>query len=362
MADDKNQGEELVLVEVPNEIGAEPPVVPADSREKELVDDEHDDEHAGGEQGRDDELDERRAGHDPDEGGETDEQKRARRRAEKKRRREARRRHTEANQAELVRLRRDNQIFAERLQSIEGRTVQQEGILLNNRITHLEGQIREADEIIVQARTLGNHADSLEAERIKAGLQNEIAGLNNYKQRLAQQRPPEAAEGGQQRQAPKIDPAVQHLAQDWLSDNKWVLDNPAAQKKVRDIDAALLAEGFNPKSRKFWNELDKRVSKSIPNRDDDLDDDDDDVDHDELSNERSGNGSRINGGGPSMSGGSGGGGSRRLRPNEVLITPERKKAMVEAGAWDDLVKKKRMLQSFHEWDKQNPPSKQAAAR
>ena len=39
--------------------------------------------------------------------------------------------------------------------------------------------------------------------------------------------------------------------------------------------------------------------------------------------------------------------------NEVVVTPERKQAMMEAGAWDDPVARKRLLKAYQEYDR-NP--------
>jgi hypothetical protein len=39
--------------------------------------------------------------------------------------------------------------------------------------------------------------------------------------------------------------------------------------------------------------------------------------------------------------------------NEVVVTPDRKQAMIEAGAWDDPVARKRLLKAYQEYDR-NP--------
>jgi hypothetical protein len=37
--------------------------------------------------------------------------------------------------------------------------------------------------------------------------------------------------------------------------------------------------------------------------------------------------------------------------NEVVVTPERKQAMVEAGVWDDPVARKRYLKAYQDYDR-----------
>ena len=37
--------------------------------------------------------------------------------------------------------------------------------------------------------------------------------------------------------------------------------------------------------------------------------------------------------------------------NEVVVTPERKQAMIDAGVWDDPVARKRYLKAYQEYDR-----------
>ena len=49
------------------------------------------------------------------------------------------------------------------------------------------------------------------------------------------------------------------------------------------------------------------------------------------------------------------GGSRENVPastrKEVYVTPERKQAMIDAGAWEDPVKRARMLKAYQAYDR-----------
>jgi hypothetical protein len=134
----------------------------------------------------------------------------------------------------------------------------------------------------------------------------------------------------------QMDAEVSIMAKKWIGDNSWY--NPKGSdeesKIVQAIDQSLMNEGFNPKTEQYWQELDKRVARRLPERK-------------QFDDEPKKQGRK----GPMI------GGSREHAPastrREVYVSPERKDAMIQAGVWDDPVLRQRYLKQYAKWDRDN---------
>jgi hypothetical protein len=98
------------------------------------------------------------------------------------------------------------------------------------------------------------------------------------------------------------------------------------------VDQALAEEGWDPTTGEYWEELDNRLQKVLPNR------------YTENTNERSQVRSRprnavVSSGREAASGSGGGKNSWTLRPEQV-------RAMQDAGMWDDPEKRARMIKRY----------------
>lgn len=104
---------------------------------------------------------------------------------------------------------------------------------------------------------------------------------------------------------------------------------------VRTIDDKLTAEGWDPRTDEYWEELDARASKYLPHR--------------------YGKNETVSQPAPKRKGPPVAGSGRENAPvstrREVYISPERRQAMEEAGYWDDPEKRKRMLKRYAEQDR-----------
>jgi hypothetical protein len=107
-------------------------------------------------------------------------------------------------------------------------------------------------------------------------------------------------------------------AETWLERNKWY-DPTATDADSRialTVDQTLAAEGWNPKTPQYWDELDARLKKYLPHR--------------YVSGHNKGkpvNKSPVAGSGREEAGSSGSGGYR--------LSADRVQAIKDAGAWDD---------------------------
>ena len=131
-----------------------------------------------------------------------------------------------------------------------------------------------------------------------------------------------------------MDPRVTSLGQQWMEANPWYDPRGSNEDSAvtNAIDTRLVAEGYNPASVAYWEELTRRVSARI-NTDDTPP-------------------SRDRKRAPPM------GTSREHVPpstkKAVFVTPDRKQAMIEAGVWDDPVRRAQMLKAYQAYDR-NPP-------
>jgi hypothetical protein len=138
----------------------------------------------------------------------------------------------------------------------------------------------------------------------------------------------------QQATVPRADPRVVDYAKQWMEANRWY--NPQGRDEdsaiTKAIDNSLAAEGWNPASEEYWHELTRRVAARIS---------DDDAPAQGRTPRRKA---------PPT------GNTREHTPtrtrNEVVVTPERKAAMIEAGKWDDPVLRAAQLKAYQAYDRE----------
>lgn len=288
---------------------------PEDDAKHEEQDDAEDGDDA------EDEGDERLAESEDDHEDEISNQSRKRR----LKRREVQKRAKENAQRELDMLRHTNAELLRRVSAIEGHTLQTNEQGIDQRLQQTLHEIRQAESIMARATEAGNGDDVVAAMRIRDEAMSRAQQLQYNKQQMAQVR--------EQAAQPQADPRVQNYAQEWMQANPWY--NPRGgdddSSVVNAIDASMTAQGYDPTSRAYWEELTRRVAARVA---------------DDGGNAREAAPRRK---APPQ------GGTREHAPTstrkEVYVTPERKAAMIEAGVWDDPVARNRMLKAYQAYDK-----------
>ena len=138
------------------------------------------------------------------------------------------------------------------------------------------------------------------------------------------------------------DPVVQQGAQAWMRRNSWY--NPGSNdpdtRVAKKMDELMAAQGWDPTDPDYWDELDSRLQKELPHR------------YNSSNDEDSRNVRR-----PRNVVGSSGreasaayGGSNR---SQFVLSPDRVRAMKEAGAWDNPERKAKMIKQFIAYDRSN---------
>ena len=289
------QEEKLIPVEVPEEA------------------DDHDEGH--------EESDERLS----DSLNEEDQERREARRNERKRRRENQRFARDKTKEEMQWLMEQNKALQQRLEAVEHHAINVQKGSLDQNYNQALYSVRKAEADLAKAIEIGDGAKFPELLRQRDQAMAQAAEINRVKSQFAQQPAPQNNE-------------VTERAQRWASDNTWFNANSNDPDSVaaKAIDAGLVAEGFNPATRQYWKELDRRLADRLPHRF--ADDDDSDYTGTQQSGRR----------GPPV------GGSREMSApgtKKFNLTPERVTALKEAGYWDDPVALQRMLKRYQQADR-----------
>lgn len=255
---------------------------------------------------------------------------RERRKKEKLERKARRDQAIARDKLELEFLRKRNDDLERRFTVLETRTVHQDVVNVETAIKQTREQIKLADEVIAKAISAGNGDDVVKASSIKEEALEKLRALAGQKAQLVQ-RPQEI------QQQPQIDDEVLSHAKKFIGDNDWY--NPKGGDEASDIviriDRAIAQEGLDPRSEEYWEELNKRVKMRLPEK---------------FSNSKE-RPVRESKGGPQIGGRSDSGPVSGR--HEVYISPDRKKALMEAGVWDDPVLRNKYIKRYVEYDKGN---------
>lgn len=137
--------------------------------------------------------------------------------------------------------------------------------------------------------------------------------------------------------APVHDPETVAMARQWHSRNSWYKPNgiDETSRLVKALDEAVASEGYDPKSAAYYSELDKRIAKYLPEKQN--------TDTTQPSDQRP-NKMVVTGSGRE---------SPSAKPNEFRLSPDRVRAMKDAGAWDDPALRMKMVKQYAAFDRQN---------
>lgn len=318
MAEDKEN--DLVLIEDDEdeqEQGKQTEYVAVEKPANEQQDDDDSD---------DDDDDESSAKSKDDDTDDEREAIRERRRLEKKERKERQQKAIGRDKVELNFLRQRNDELERRMVSLETNSHKASLSDIDRQINEAVYEAEQAERIIAKAVEAGNGEDVAKALKFRDQAMAKANQLNFAKQQATQQ--------SQQRPAPAIDKAVEHYASEFMQSNNWY--DPQGRDEdsaiVLAIDAKLAQEGYDPRSEDYWDELQTRVERRLPEK--------------FAKQERP---VRKPAGGPAV--GSGREHAPASTRKEIYISPERKAAMIEAGAWDDPVLRQRYAKRYAEYDK-----------
>ena len=220
-------------------------------------DDEEDDDDASTSETTDD-----ADGSGDDEDGKelTSEERRARNRRDRQERKKRRKAAEEADKRRIQQLQQQLEDSDRRLQQLEGNVSSQDMARLDEAITrHGQGitQLRSAWSRAIEDGD-GQKAADLEERIYRARSEKEHMERIKHARSTAPRRQP----------VQQVDPSVVTNAKGWMQTNSWYQPNSSDpdSRYVDAIDDQLAAEGWDPASSAYWDELSARVKQRLPNR------------------------------------------------------------------------------------------------
>jgi len=257
---------------------------------------------------------------------EEEDERREARRNERKKRRESQKFARDRTKEEMQWLMEQNKLLQHRLEAVESHAVAAQKGSLDQNYNNALYSVRAAEQALAKAIEIGDGAKVPELLRQRDQALAQANQIANVKNQFAQPKPVQ-------------NNVVTERAQKWASKNSWfnANGNDPDSAVAKAIDNSLMAEGFDPASKKYWKELDRRLSDRLPHR--------------FAGEEDSGyTGSQQSGRrGPPV------GGSREMSTpgsKKVFVSAERVQAMKDAGYWDDPVLRQRMLKRYAETDRE----------
>jgi hypothetical protein len=217
-------------------------------------------------------------------------------------------------------------MLEQRLKSVEDHALTAQQGSLNQDYQRALYNVQAAENALARAIEIGEGSKVPELLRHRDCSLAEAAQINRAKQSVAA---PAASMNSNE---------VAQRAAKWASNNSWFNANGSDPDSMvaKAVDSSLIAEGFDPSSKKYWKELDRRLADRLPHRFDE----DDDAGYNQPKSGRRG---------PPV------GGSRDITPGkrQVYVSPERVQALKDAGIWDDPQRREKILKMYSAYDREN---------
>lgn len=207
-------------------------------------------------------------------------------------------------------------------------------------------QLAQMDTYIAQADQAAEHFKSVIAAATVAGNGSEVANATEYmiaararadKLRALKDNATRALA------APKpLDPVMVNKSATFLGKHKWYGGPQSADpdsKVLTLLDNGLTSEGWDPTTDTYWQELERRAAKYLPHRI-----------KPGATPTPNGNGQRrapVTGSSAASTAVSPGAG------RVYTLSPDRVKAIKDAGMWDDVAERNKMIKTYREYDRTN---------
>ena len=226
--------------------------------------------------------------------------------------------------------------MAERLAVLEKRTAGSDLARLDKAIEDGHLRLQYAKLKIKEAAEMADGASLAEANEAWYEARRQVEALEALKKKAVE------TDSTARHSVPKApDPLLKRHATNWMNRNDWYdpngsdMDSQVATK----VDESLMKEGWDPLTADYWEELDRRLTKYLPHRYN--------GGNDESTSRSSDRRPRT------VVTGSGREQSTSAKPGEFRLSPERVRAIKEAGKWDNISERNRMIKKYAEYDRAN---------
>jgi len=265
---------------------------------------------------------------------ETDEDRdkiREARREERKLKKELAKQREASAKHKISALEKRNEELARRLAAVENTASSYQFAQLDKSIEDEATRVEYAKMKMLQAAQNGDAAAQVDyLEQLTEAKQRLQQAQYHKKQQLEQAKAPK------QNVPNPVAEDVQKKAAKWLKKNDWY--DPQARdtdsKIAKVIDQELAADGWDPSDSEYWEELDNRLQARLPHR---------------YAGKGEGKKSRM--AGPTAS--SRVANTASAKPGTITLSRDRVQAIKDAGAWDDVERRNKMIRAYASYDRQN---------
>lgn len=323
MLEVKEEQDGSAVVELPEDLApAQAETPPAEPVKADAEEDDEDDDEDGVESTQSE-----------PEGGTEDEREaiRAARREERRLKKQIHKEKARESNHLIMALKKQNQEMVERLAVLERRTSGAESARIDKSIEDANVRLIYARNKMAEATNMGDGEALATAQEAWYEARRQVEALQALKTKVSQAQ----AQPKQNAKAP--DPAMQRLAADWMSKNRWY--DPAGKdmdsRIALTVDNSMADEGWDPTTPDYWDELDSRLQKHLPHRYT--------VSNDEKPSLRNRPRNVITSSGKET--------VATSKANQFVLSPDRVRAIKEAGKWDNIQERNKMIRKYAEYDR-----------
>ena len=267
---------------------------------------------------------------DEDETDEDRERIREARREERRLKKELNKQRDATARNKISALERRNAELAERLAKVENAAASYQFAQLDKSIEDEATRVEYAKMKMLQAAQSGDAAGQVEFLEQLTDAKERLKQAQYYKKQQLEQ-----AKAPKQNVPNEISTEVQYNATQWLKKNSWY--DPQARdtdsRIAKVIDQELAQDGWDPSDSEYWEELDNRLSARLPHR------------------YTSKGGQQTRRAGPTAS--SRVANTTSAKPGTITLSRDRVQAIKDAGAWDDVEKRNKMIRAYAQYDRAN---------
>jgi hypothetical protein len=254
------------------------------------------------------------------------------RRKERQLKKELKKQREFSAQNKIKMLERHNAELAERLAKVENTAVSYQFAQIDKAIEDEATRVEYAKMKMLQAAQTGDAAGQVEFLEQLTEAKQRLQQAQHYREQQLEQ-----AKAPKQNVPNEISTEVQQHATNWLKKNSWY--DPQARdtdsRIAKVIDQELAGEGWDPSDSEYWEELDSRLSARLPHR----------------YTSRSGNNKRSAAGPTASSRVASTQGGQKA--GTITLSRERVQAIKDAGAWDDVDRRNKMIRAYASYDRAN---------
>lgn len=252
------------------------------------------------------------------------------RREERKLKKELAKQREASAKHKISALEKRNEELARRLAAVENTAASYQFAQIDKAVEDESTRVEYAKMKMLQAAQSGDAAAQVEYLEQLTEAKQRLQQVQHYKKQQL-----EAAKAPKQNVPNELAEEVQQNATKWLRKNSWF--DPQARdtdsKIAKVLDQELAADGWDPADPEYWEELDNRLSARLPHR----------------YTSKGGNTKRS--AGPTAS--SRVANASSAKPGTITLSRERVNAIKDAGAWDDVEKRNKMIRAYAAYDRAN---------